>query len=164
MSSAPLAQVTLHPIATVRGGRSTHDDDHWGGVISTIELDTNRFGPDAIAGIDEFSHLIVVYLFHLVEPGSEITGERHPRNRDDLPLVGIFAQRAKRRPNRIGVSMCRIVGVEQTNILVEGLDAMNGTPVFDLKPHMVEFNPRGKVCQPNWSHQIMAEYFDTQWR
>jgi tRNA-Thr(GGU) m(6)t(6)A37 methyltransferase TsaA len=151
--------LTLQPIGVVRDGRATSDDDHWGGFISTIELDADRFGPDALAALDTFSHVVVVYHFHLVDEATEERGGRHPRGRDDWPLVGIFAQRAKRRPNRIGVTTCRVVSVDGTRLTVEGLDAMAGTPVLDLKPHMVEFEPRGKVSQPAWSHELMTKYF-----
>ncbi len=76
------------------------------------------------------------------------TGARHPRGNRDWPLVGIFAQRGKNRPNRLGVSRCRVVTVEGLDVHVEGLDAVDGTPVPDLKPYMEEFGPRGEVHQP----------------
>ena len=151
--------ITFYPVGVVRDGRATSDDDHWGGFVSRIELDTTRFDDEALAALDSFSHVLVVYHFHAVEPGSEETGARRPRGRADWPLVGIFAQRAKRRPNRIGVTTCRVVEVRGTVLTVEGLDAMEGTPVLDLKPHMVEFEPRGEVHQPAWSHELMTEYF-----
>lgn len=151
--------VTSHPVGVVRGGRETGADDYWGGFESRIELDTEQFGPDALAALDSFSHVLVVFHFHAVAPGTEETGGRHPRGREDWPIVGIFAQRAKRRPNRLGVTTCRVVRVEGTTLVVEGLDAMEGTPVLDLKPHMVEFDPRGEVTQPAWSHEVMTEYF-----
>ena len=151
--------ITMEPVGVVRDGRPTGDDDFWGGFVSRIELDADRFGPDALAALDSFSHVLVVYHFHAVAPGSEETGGRRPRGREDWPVVGIFAQRAKRRPNRLGVTTCRVVEVRGTTLTVEGLDAMDGTPVLDLKPHMVEFDPRGEVRQPDWSHELMTEYF-----
>jgi tRNA (adenine37-N6)-methyltransferase len=151
--------VTLQPIGVVRDGRTTADDDYWGGFISTIELDADRFGPDALAALDTFSHVIVIFHFHLLEEAAVERGGRHPRGREDWPVVGIFAQRAKRRPNRIGVSTCGLVSVNDTRLTVEGLDAMAGTPVLDLKPYMVEFEPRGEISQPAWSHELMETYF-----
>lgn len=151
--------VTLQPIGVVRGGRTTSDDDYWGGSISTIELDADRFGPDALAALDTFSHVIVIFHFHLLDEAAAERGGRHPRGRGDWPVAGIFAQRAKRRPNRIGVTTCRLVSVNGTHLTVEGLDAMAGTPVLDLKPYMVEFGPRGGVFQPAWSHELMVKYF-----
>lgn len=122
-----------------------------------IELET-RFGPDSVASLETFSHLEVVFLFDRV-PASEVEcGSRHPRGRVDWPRVGIFAQRAKARPNRIGVSRCRLVRVEGTRLHVEGLDAVDGTPVIDVKPYLREFGPRGGVVQPRWATELMSGY------
>ena len=86
-------------------------------------------------------------------------GARHPRNRRDWPLVGIFAQRGRNRPNRIGVSICRIISVSGTRLEVEGLDAIDGTPVLDIKPVLAGFLPRGAIEQPEWAAAIMADYW-----
>jgi tRNA-Thr(GGU) m(6)t(6)A37 methyltransferase TsaA len=154
------AAIVLRPIGYVRGGRGEAVDDVWGAVRATIELDGTRFGPEALAGIAAFSHLEVVYLFHGVPAHKIETGARHPRNRADWPLVGIFAQRGKNRPNRIGVSRCNLVGVEGLRLTVQRLDAIDGTPVLDIKPYMREFGPVGDVVQPAWATELMARYFD----
>ena len=73
--------------------------------------------------------------------------------------MGIFAQRGKNRPNRIGSTICRIVRVQGTKLFVAELDAINGTPVLDIKPVMAEFLPRQTVRQPAWSHELMREYW-----
>jgi tRNA-Thr(GGU) m(6)t(6)A37 methyltransferase TsaA len=134
-------------------------DDDWGAVMATISLDGDRFAPDALAGLEEFSHVEVVYVFHLVDEEQVHTASRHPRDRADWPKVGIFAQRARMRPNRLGVSVCRLLNVEGLTVGVQALDAIDGTPVVDLKPYMAEFGPRGKVYQPPWSHELMAGYW-----
>ena len=102
-----------------------------------------------VAGLDAFSHLDVVYVFHLVESGGREPRCSSPRGRTDWPKVGIFAQRAKARPNRIGVTTCELVGVDGLEVRVRGLDAIDGTPVLDLKPYMAEFGPRGEVASPS---------------
>ena len=86
---------------------------------------------------------------------------RHPRprGRADWPSVGILAQRAKDRPNRIGVTICRVIGVDPHHIDVVGLDAVDGTPVLDVKPYLAEFGPAGEVHQPMWATELMAEYW-----
>ena len=84
---------------------------------------------------------------------------RHPRGNPDWPKVGVFAQRGRNRPNRLGVSVCRILGVDSTRLLVGGLDAIDGTPVLDIKPVLAEFLPRGEVRQPDWSRELMADYW-----
>jgi tRNA-Thr(GGU) m(6)t(6)A37 methyltransferase TsaA len=128
-------------------------------VSAAIVLDASRFAPDAVAGLADFSHLEVVYHFHRVPEEKVETGARHPRNRADWPLVGIFAQRGKNRPNRIGVSRCRLLAVDGLRIEVAELDAIDGTPVLDVKPYMREFGPRGEVRQPAWSGELMAGYY-----
>src|SRR4051812_4918775 len=124
------------PIGVVDGGRTEAIDDEWGSVEATIVLD-DRFPADALEGLDAFSHLDVVFVFHLVDAEGVTVGARHPRGRADWPKVGIFAQRAKMRPNRIGVTTCELLGVDERRVRVRGLDAVAGTPVLDLKPHMI---------------------------
>ncbi|MBO9711542.1 SAM-dependent methyltransferase [Sphingomonas sp.] len=147
------------PIGHVRGGRGEAIDDDWGASRARIELDPARFTPDALLGLADFSHAEVIYWFDRV-PDAEIeTGARRPRGRADWPLVGIFAQRGKGRPSRIGVTVCRIVAVEGLVLEVEGLDAIDGTPVLDIKPVMTGFLPRGEVREPGWAKELMAGYW-----
>ena len=150
---------TVEPVGWVYSSRSDAIDDDWDGVTATISLDSERFSPDAILGLDAFSHVEVVFLFDQVEPAEIEHGARHPRGNTDWPRVGIFAQRAKMRPNRLGVSVCRLLGVDGLVLRVQGLDAIDGTPVLDIKPYMSEFGARGAVNQPAWSHQLMATYW-----
>lgn len=135
------------------------EDDAWGGVICRIELDGNVLDADATAGLDEFSHVEIVYLFDRVDPSSVCTGARHPRGRTDWPRVGILAQRAKDRPNRLGLTVCEVRGVEPGAIEVAGLDAVDGTPVLDVKPYLTGFAPRGAVREPGWALELMRDYW-----
>jgi tRNA-Thr(GGU) m(6)t(6)A37 methyltransferase TsaA len=160
VSGQAIGDITLRPVGVVRSPRRDLRDDLWGGVISTIELDAQRFSHRAVAGLDEFSHLEVVFFMHLVPEHEIEIGARRPRGRRDWPEVGIFAQRAKGRPNRLGVSRCRLLRVDGLRLTVEGLDAVDGTPVLDVKPYMDEFGPRGPVRQPWWSRELMARYYD----
>ena len=73
--------------------------------------------------------------------------------------MGIFAQRGKNRPNRLGVSVARLVCRQGRQIILQGLDAINGTPVLDIKPVMREFLPAGEIRQPLWSHELMRKYW-----
>ncbi|MEV7530651.1 SAM-dependent methyltransferase [Streptomyces hydrogenans] len=154
---APTDVVTV-PVGRVVGGRAEVRDDEWGGVAAVIRLD-GRFGADALAGLDAFSHVEVVYHFDRVPEEKVETGARHPRGNPDWPLVGIFAQRGKNRPNRLGVSRCRLLRVDGRELHVEGLDAVDGTPVLDIKPYMDEFGPRGATTQPAWATEIMHSYY-----
>lgn len=149
----------VQPIGVVRGGRVEPTDDGWGGVTARVELDPAVVAPSATAGLDGFSHVEVVFLFHLVDPGSVCTGARHPRGRADWPEVGILAQRAKDRPNRIGTTVCAVAGVGPGWVDVAGLDAVDGTPVLDVKPYLRGFAPRGEVREPAWAAELMAAYW-----
>ena len=149
----------MQAVGHVRGGRDQPDDDQWGQSRARLELDPERFGPEALAGLADFSHAEVIYLFDRVSEDKVVAGARHPRGRKDWPLVGIFAQRGKDRPNRIGVCVCAIVAVDGLAVTVEGLDAIDGTPILDIKPVMKGFLPRGEVREPAWASEIMAAYW-----
>jgi tRNA-Thr(GGU) m(6)t(6)A37 methyltransferase TsaA len=152
------SEVVMSPVGQVRGGRIQPVDDSWDQEVAVIELD-GRFAPDALAGLEGFSHIEVVFHFDRVQPDAINTSARHPRNRADWPLVGIFAQRGKARPNRIGVTMCRLLSVEGLRLKVRGLDAVDGTPVLDIKPVMTGFLPRGEILEPEWAKELMKEYW-----
>ena len=128
----------------------------WGDVICRIELDPARFEPDSLAGLEEFSHVEVIFVFDRVAEASIQMHARRPRGREDWPMTGIFAQRGKNRPNRLGVTVCRLISVQGLSIEVEALDAIDSTPVVDIKPYMREFAPRGEVIQPSCATEPMA--------
>ncbi|WP_353218099.1 SAM-dependent methyltransferase [Sandarakinorhabdus sp.] len=154
-----MSSIVLHPIGHVSGGRSEAIDDDWGASRACILLDAGRFTPDALLGLDQFSHAEVIFLFDRVDDADITTGARHPRGHSHWPRVGIFAQRGKNRPNRLGIGVCRIIAVEGLTLTVEGLDAIDGTPVLDIKPVMSGFSPRGTVREPDWAVAIMADYW-----
>ena len=161
MAQEQRTQVTVvsYPVGQVVGGRDEVRDDEWGDVESVLRLDAEAFGPEALAGLDDFSHLEVVYHFDRVRPDAVQTGARHPRGNTEWPLVGIFAQRGKNRPNRLGVSRCRLIRTDGLDLHVRGLDAVDGTPVLDIKPYMAEFGPQGPTTQPAWADEIMSRYY-----
>ena len=150
--------IELEPIGYVHAVRPHAEDDFWGGEKATISL-VPGFTEEALQGLSEFSHAEIIFLFHEVELSKVVAGARHPRNNKNWPAVGIFAQRGKNRPNRIGSTICRILGSERTNLVVTELDAIDGTPVLDIKPVMSEFLPRERVVQPQWSRELMREYW-----
>ena len=157
-SEAILERFELRPVAYVRGGRAEPTDDGWDAIEATIEL-TPEFGAEALAGLDAFSHVEVVFLLHRVAESAIVVGARHPRGRKDWPKVGVFSQRGKERPNRLGASVCRLIGVEGTRLRVAGLDAIDGTPVVDIKPCMRGFLPRGDFREPAWASELMRGYW-----
>jgi tRNA (adenine37-N6)-methyltransferase len=148
----------LQPVAFVRGGRDQPIDDDWGKSRAVIEL-AEGVPEDSLKSLDQFSHAEIVFVFDRVGDDEIVRGARHPRGRMDWPMVGIFAQRGKNRPNRLGVSVCRIVAVNGTRIEVEGLDAIDGTPILDIKPVLREFLPRGDIAQPVWASELMKDFW-----
>lgn len=150
--------ITLEPVAFVRSPRTGLEDDDWGRVVATITL-TDAFDPAALDGIEEFSHLEVIFFFHRLAEERIERSSRHPRENPAWPRVGIFAQRGAPRPNRIGATIVRLEQREGRVLTVRGLDAVDGTPVLDLKPVMREFLPPEDIRQPTWSRELMRHYW-----
>jgi tRNA-Thr(GGU) m(6)t(6)A37 methyltransferase TsaA len=150
--------IELHPIGVVRSERSDAIDDDWDRVSVRIELDA-AYAPEALDGIEAFSHAEVLYVFDRVAPDAVERGARHPRGNTAWPKVGVFAQRGKNRPNRLGATVVRVLGRDGRVLRVAGLDAIDGTPVVDIKPVMREFLPRGDVTQPAWATELMRHYW-----
>ena len=151
--------ITLRAIGTVRSSRPTVADDDWDSETAAVHLDPEQFSAEAFDGLADFSHVEVLFYMDRVDPAKVETGARHPRNNADWPKVGIFAQRAKNRPNQIGTTVCRIRKVDGRILHLEGLDAIDGTPVLDIKPWVAEFAPRGDVRQPAWITELMKGYW-----
>lgn len=150
--------IVLQPIGIVRNSRQDAGDDYWGGIISEIAL-AEPLSAESLEGIEEFSHAEIIFYFHQVEDSKIVAGARHPRNNPLWPKAGILAQRGKNRPNRLGLSIVKVVKRESNKLYVEGLDAIDGTPVLDIKPVMKEFLPRENIKQPEWSVELMKDYW-----
>ena len=153
-----MTDITMDVVARVHGGRVENVDDDWGAVEAEIVLAAG-YPDEAFAGLDAFSHAVVVFHFDMIDPERIVVGARRPRGREDWPEVGIFAQRGSPRPNRIGVTTVEIVAVEGRRLTVRGLDAIDGTPVLDIKPVMRGFEPRGAIREPAWAEEIMKDYW-----
>ena len=150
--------ISMSPIAVVKNIRKEVEDDNWGDVVSVIELDS-AYSEEALFEIENFSHAEIYFYFHLVEEIKIETGARYPRNNKEWPKVGIFAQRGKNRPNRLGATTVKILKREGRQLFVQGLDAVDGTPILDIKPVMKEFLPREEVTQPAWATELMRNYW-----
>ncbi|TQR05805.1 tRNA (N6-threonylcarbamoyladenosine(37)-N6)-methyltransferase TrmO [Psychrobacillus soli] len=149
---------TISSIGTVYNERKTPEDDYWGNVISEIKLN-NEWDTSCLDGIESFSHLEILYLFHLVSDDKIQYTSRHPRNNKKYTKVGIFAQRGKNRPNKIGLTVVELIKRKGNTLTVRGLDAIDGTPIIDVKPVMNEFLPKGEVKQPEWATDLMVNYW-----
>jgi tRNA-Thr(GGU) m(6)t(6)A37 methyltransferase TsaA len=149
--------IQLTPIAAVRNSRPAPGDDFWGGTISEIEL-APEMPEEALDGIELFSHLEIIYYFNQAGDG-KIVHARRPRGNPDFPLMGIFAQRNKDRPNGIGLTTVELIGHAGRVIKVRYLDAIDGTPVLDIKPVFREFMPKGEIRQADWVGDLMKDYW-----
>lgn len=152
--------IQLRPVGCVVSAIESQRDEGWGEIVAEIHLDESRFEPAALAGLEEFSHLEVLFQFDQLDETAVENKSRHPRENPQWPKIGIFAQRGRKRPNRLGATICEIVSIEGLTVRVRGLDAFNGSPVLDIKPVMAEFLPeRKRVRQPRWSRELMSTYF-----
>lgn len=125
--------MTLQPIGVVRNkatrGRVDRDK-----IISKIII--NPEFEEGLEGLNEFSHILVLVWMHRIDPGERSALWVHPRGRHDVPMVGVFAGRGPARPNPIGLTTVKLLGIEGNTLTVAGLDAYSGTPVLDIKPHI----------------------------
>ncbi|WP_052036074.1 tRNA (N6-threonylcarbamoyladenosine(37)-N6)-methyltransferase TrmO [Tumebacillus flagellatus] len=143
-------------IATVHSPVAEGIDENWGSVVSEIRV--NPEWTSGLQGLEEFSHLLVVFYMH--QSSFDATDlVRRPQGRADMPELGIFAQRAKHRPNPIGITAVELVEIQDNIVRVRGLDAIDGTPVLDLKPYFPPFDRRDDAATPEWVERLMKTYF-----
>ena len=148
--------IHIRPIGFVVNERTEKSDSHWSTIESRIEL-ASEFDSDSLEGIELFSHLEILFYFDKSE--KEFKGSEHPRGNIKYPKVGIFAQRKKDRPNHIGATIVNLIRKEDTALIVSNLDAIHGTPVLDIKPVFNEYLPKGIVKQPDWTTELMEDYW-----
>jgi tRNA (Thr-GGU) A37 N-methylase len=146
------------PIAFVRNERRQVIDDDWDDVLSTIELAGDVPG-ESLRGLEEFSHVEVAFFASQAEDVPPAPWHRRPRGNERWPDVGIFAQRNKDRPNRLLLSIVAIEKVEERSLVVRGLDALDDTPVLDIKPVYAWSGPRGELRVAPWSDELGEQYF-----
>jgi len=151
-------KIELKPIAFVKNDRQIAEDDDWGSVISEVTL-IDELSEESLKEIETFSHLEILFFFHKINHEEIVYDSRYPRSNTNWPKVGIFAQRGRLRPNRIGLCSVELIERKGKTIFVKGLDAINGTPVLDIKPVMKEFLPKGTIEQPDWSKELMKKYW-----
>lgn len=144
-------------IGTVKSPVKEAVDRDWGEVVSQIHIDS-RFA-NGLIGIDSFSHVVVVFEMHQSNWTPESDLVRRPQGREDMPLIGIFAQRARHRPNPIGITSVRLLAVDGNSLHVQGLDAIDETPVLDIKPYFPQYDCVGDAQTPEWVNRLMVDYF-----
>lgn len=132
-------------------------DEGWGEVTSRIHI--NNELADGLKGLAAFSHIIVVFDMHQSSWDPEEDLVRRPQGRSDMPEIGIFAQRAKHRPSPIGVTSVELLSVDGNVLTVRGLDAIDGTPVLDIKPYFPQYDRVDTPVNPEWVERLMNGYF-----
>ena len=145
--------LSVRAVAYIRNRRSIALDDNWDDVVSEIELAADV--PDeALQGLEEFSHVEVVFFADWAEDVPPGPWHRRPQGQEKWPDVGVFAQRNKDRPNRILLTTVAIEEVSARSLRVRGLDGIDGTPVLDLKPVYSWTVPREPLRVPRWSEEL----------
>jgi tRNA-Thr(GGU) m(6)t(6)A37 methyltransferase TsaA len=124
-------------------------------VVSEIWVEEALTG--ILDGIEEFSHILVLYWADRVPDEGRSILKAHPMGRKDLPLVGIFATCSPARPNPICGIVVRLLERTGNLLKVQGLDAIDGSPVVDIKPYNPSYYPVGEVRIPRWLEQIHRE-------
>ncbi|MGW1895418.1 SAM-dependent methyltransferase [Streptomyces sp. NPDC002004] len=155
-----MQSIKITPIATVVGGHTKVLDDYQGGVESIIRLN-DTYPLETLQGIGEFSHLTVVWHFHLAQPGDVQLHARSPRNDPRWPATGTFVHRNHRRPNQLAVSYPQLLDIHGRDLVVTDLDAVDGTPVIDLAPYFQQMGPHGPVRQPAWPGEMLDSHYWT---
>ncbi len=144
-----LPAVTLKPIGVVRNGVKEPRPTGWDGVVSRIIIRPDL--ADALLGLDGYSHVMVLFWPHLVP--EEVRGSKHrlhPRDDPENPLMGVLATRSQIRFNPILVTSVPLLSVKGSVLRVRGLDAIDGTPVLDLKPYIARFDSVPDAKLPEW--------------
>ena len=148
----------VHSIGTVKCPVDEMSQGNWATVESEIHL-SPEYAP-GLQGLEGFSHVLVVFFLDRAQ-GFDLSKQllRRPRGMEDLQELGVFAQRTKYRPNPIGVTAVKLLGIEGNVVRVQALDALDGTPVLDIKPYMPPFDRVDEVTMPPWVGRFIEGYF-----
>jgi tRNA (adenine37-N6)-methyltransferase len=157
LSENKMNKIKLEPIGYVSSSVNERMDENWGEIKSKIILNSKHTG--ALLGLENFSHAIIVSYLHQAHYKKEKHLQRRPRNLETMPKVGIFSQRAKDRPNPIGITAVEIITVGDDYLEIKGLDAINETPILDIKPYYPHYDKIDSPKVPEWVDRLMKNYF-----
>jgi tRNA-Thr(GGU) m(6)t(6)A37 methyltransferase TsaA len=148
-----LQNIVLKVIGRVRNSIRHKKREGWESLISEVVLDPRY--EEALEGIEDYSHILVLFWLSRVSAGTRGRMLKvHPKSRSDLPLVGIFSTRTQYRPNPIGLTLVRLIERRKNILKVRGLDAMNGSPVLDIKPISPRTEFPGRIQVPKWYNRL----------
>ncbi len=151
-----MTDIVMQPIGYVKNEVTQRKDTSWGEDTSTVVL--NDEYKTGLTGLEDFTHAIIIFHLDKAKYEKEKHLQRRPQNRDDMPLVGIFSQRGKDRPNQIGMTSVEIISVTNSTLTVKGLDAIDGTPILDIKPYYPVYDKKDAKV-PEWVDRLMEHYF-----
>ena len=126
------SEIPVKPIGRVRNQIKEKMRHGWSQIESVLDIDPALSA--SLDGLEDFSHIIVLFWMH--KNVGPIPTKVHPQGRDDLPLTGIFATRAPHRPNSIGMTIVKLLERDGNSLRILGLDAIDGSPVLDIKPYL----------------------------
>ncbi len=148
-------RIVLRPVGYVKVGMPEDNSVKWDRWRELSIIEVAEEYVDGLKGLEEFSHVFVIYFMHRVDWRPEDIIFR-PRRREDMPEVGVFAFRGRNRPNPIGLAVCEIAEIRHNTLKVRGLDAYPNSPVLDIKPYDyydIIKNPR----VPDWFMKLWKE-------
>ena len=147
-----MAAAVFSPIGVVRNAVKEPQMGGWESVESRIVV--RRDLADALDGLEGYSHVIVLFWAHRVPEEERGATRIHPMGDPALPLLGIFATRTQLRPNPIGVSVVPLLARKGNVLRVRGLDAIDGTPVLDIKPYIPHYDSVPQATIPAWASEV----------
>jgi tRNA-Thr(GGU) m(6)t(6)A37 methyltransferase TsaA len=141
-----LVHINIKPIGIVRSSFSPNSGDRRR-VVSDLVFD-EMYRP-ALEGVEDYSHVIVLFWMDRIPVEDRAILKVHPRGREDLPSVGVFATRGKARPNPVGLAVVELLSREENVLHVRGLDAFDKTPIVDIKPYD-HYDVKDNIRVPLW--------------
>ncbi|MDP2718209.1 MAG: tRNA (N6-threonylcarbamoyladenosine(37)-N6)-methyltransferase TrmO [Dehalococcoidia bacterium] len=147
-------EINIKPIGVVRNAIKNKEHHGWNKIKSEITVN-KKFVP-CLDGLQEFSHIIVFFWLHQVTPEERATKRARPLRQSDIPEMGIFAWHSSRRPNPIGMTIVKLHKIEGDKVTVQGLDAIEGTPVLDLRPYLEKYYHVDNLKEPPWVNEVMG--------
>ena len=148
-------KIDVKPIGIISNSvKGVEKGDDWKTVVSEIIID--KAFEEALDQIEGFSHVIVLYWMHQITPSKRSVLKVHPRKRQDLPLVGVLATRSPARPNPIGMTTVKLLECRKNILKVVGLDAMDGSPVIDIKPYIPGPDSPTEAGTPDWITKLQS--------
>jgi tRNA-Thr(GGU) m(6)t(6)A37 methyltransferase TsaA len=146
--SDELPNMSLKAIGVVKNEFKQPVRQEWNGIVSEIVVDSRL--SEALDGLEAFSHIILIYWMHRTVDARQPPTKVRPRGKQDAPLVGLFASRAPHRPNPVGIATVKLLQRQGNILRVEGLDAIDGTPVIDIKPYIPGYDSAADARVPPW--------------